>query len=167
MVRQPKERRGLRLLLGLLLSLGLGCLAFGLWHATQVRACSRWPRVEATVTRLSLAFDAKVPIHNKWRTIWRSQDIDFRYAYEVNGRHFESDRFFFLPGYPSTFALVNRYPVGTRFMAFRHPTDPTRAIVEPESSYRPFGIGLALLTLGHHIHDPLATHPTPRRTTGK
>jgi hypothetical protein len=148
MHQQRTERRSLKMLLGVLFCLGLGCLAFELWHVLQVRACSRWPRVEATVTRLSATFDPSIPIHNKWRTVWRSTDIDFRYTYEVNGRRYESSRFYFLPGFPASFALVNRFPAGTHFLAYRHPTDPSIAIVEPEGvHYWAVGIGIALLSL--------------------
>jgi hypothetical protein len=148
MGRHANDRRDFRLLLGIILSLGFGCLAFAIWHTLQIRACSRWPRVQATVIRLSVASRTNVLGHNKWRPISVSSDIDFRYAYEVGGRQFESARFFFLPGYPSANELQARYPVGTHFRAFLHPADPSLAIVEPESiSYRAFGIGIALLSL--------------------
>jgi len=142
--RERSERLEFRGTLQVFLLLGVGCLAFALWHAWQLSRCSSWPRADATVSKLSVTY------HTNFlgRRLTVSESIDFLYAYCVDGRRFESRRFFFLPGYPPAAELRGRFPEGTHFKAYYMPDDPSVAIVEPESiNYAAFGFAFFFLSV--------------------
>lgn len=146
--RKREERRSLRILMRSVFGIGVACLVFAVWHAWQVNRCKSWPRTDAVVSRLSFGYTTNVLGHNKWRPIRVSEHIDFRYVYEVDGRKFESSRFFYLLGYPPGYELRERFLEGTRFRAFCHPDDPSVAIVEPEHvSYAAFAVGFGLVSI--------------------
>jgi hypothetical protein len=146
-VALKRQNRGIsRPVAPILLALGMSCLTFGLWHTWQTGRCRSWPRVEATVSKLSITMRTNVAAHNKYHPAWLSERVDFSYRYTVDGRQYESSRFFYLPGYPDGSLLRERFSQGAHFQALRHPHDPSTSIVEPEApSYFALITGLALL----------------------
>jgi hypothetical protein len=126
---------------------GLISLTFGIWHILQVYSCSSWPRVEATVTELTVTYQTNAPL-NKRQVFTVSEDVIFRYKYSVEGKEYESQRFFFLFGRLDAGELQRNLPVGTRFPVYHDPTIPSKSIVQPESPmYSTLAGGLVLASI--------------------
>jgi len=115
------------------LAVGLGLIGYvGLKQAEAWRIGRHWTPRPAVVVQRELM---KFPHGSRFRFRWTA-----RYAYEVDGRRYESERVDILHRsalIPSTadWALVAPYPPGTAVTAYVDPADPGSAMLSTRVPY--------------------------------
>lgn len=107
---------------------GLGFLYLMLLRPLlQIRAARDWVQTPCEIV------SSKVGVHRGDSTTY---SIDITYKYQVRGREYQSDRYYFRTGSSSgrsgKQAVVNRYPVGKKTVCYVDPDDPTEAVIQRE-----------------------------------
>jgi len=125
-----REIDGHTLLYGVIVAFaGLTLLWFGTHGAWEGRGSLDWEAVEAVVVA-STVRASRVRSESGYR---EKLELEFRYSYQVGGRVFESERISFkrriVPS-DDVRAFVRRHPVGRTVIAYHHPSQPERAVLE-------------------------------------
>ncbi len=121
---------------------------FGKPILDDAKASRSWPSVSGVIERSEV-----VTSTSNGKTMY---GFDVVYRYQVEGRDLTSNNVFFggnTTSSSSSFAhnVVARYPKGAKVKVFYDPNDPSKAVLEPGTtwqSYLVFGIGLAFLIVG-------------------
>jgi hypothetical protein len=119
----------------LFVAAGLGVILYSAGAISRGSRSTRWPVVEATVTRSEVftRTDRSHPGNQVGTTMYEYYPA-VRYEYEVQGQRYRSKRIIFLrTNYTraDAEAAVSRYPMGQRVTAYYNPANPKVAVLEP------------------------------------
>ena len=127
---------------------GVGSLAFYLWHAYAIRQAHRWPTTEATVINCQVTSVTNLIQGKLGNRVVRDDHLGFAFTYRVSGREYVSRRFYVL-GHPPANIVAHDFPVGRRFLASYSASSPDVAVVEPGPLYfRVLVLAVVFLGLG-------------------
>lgn len=105
---------------------GLACLGFFVLPALRIVSALSWRETPCTI------LESKVVTHSGGDD--DTYSVGVRYAYVVDGRELQSDRYQFLggssSGYDGKAAVVRALPPGTRTVCYVNPEDPTQAVLD-------------------------------------
>ena len=146
-----------------LLALGLPMLIWGVWYLGEAIASASWPTVEGRVTHVGVYREARNTTTSSTRTRSVSYRYSVKYAYDVNGKSYESDKYAMGSGNTAGRAPTHReareegrerFPIGKRVSVSYDPDDPSMAVLRPGASsdnwgtYVPIILGLFFAALG-------------------
>jgi len=149
MARRSTGTRIYMTLVGLLLATSGGIFSWLMWRSfSRARQIDDWPRVPCAVIESSVESRRDDP---EWPdSMPQEYRFRVRYAYDWEGRSFESDRYrlrgaSWSSGEEQARALVGRYPAGSVAECSVNPGSPEIAVLEGESKAPGYSLWFPLI----------------------
>ena len=150
----------LKALFALLLALGSGVLAVGADLHREDRAAAAWLPVPAEVVEIDVRSPSGGLQTNAGSPAADTHGLHYpviRYRWEVAGQPYASTRFRLGESMPvqvsreAALRAAAAYQIGQQITAYRHPSEPERAVLDrgaPIRAWLAMGAGLVMLLLG-------------------